>query len=74
MRLLIGGVLVHDEHEAVDIGRTKKIVMCYYWQEDTLYFKNLMVPKPKDRSQIIKKMHNEIGHFGEARTFSMIKQ
>jgi hypothetical protein len=27
-----------------------------------------MVPKPKDRSQIIKKMHDEIGHFGEART------
>jgi hypothetical protein len=32
MRLLIGGVLVHDEHdELVDIERTKKRVMHYYW-------------------------------------------
>ncbi len=68
MKLLIGGVLVHDEHEVVDIERTKKRVMRYYWQENTLYFQNLMVPKPKDRSQIIEKMHDEIGHFGEART------
>jgi len=33
-----------------------------------------MVPKPKDKSQIIKKMHNEISHFGKARNFSKIKQ
>jgi hypothetical protein len=33
-----------------------------------------MVPKPKDKSQIIEKMHNEISHFGKARNFSKIKQ
>jgi len=33
-----------------------------------------MVPKPKDRSEIIEKMHKKIGHFGEARTLSKIKQ
>jgi hypothetical protein len=55
MRLFTGGVLVHDEHEAIDIERTKKRMMHYYWQEYTLYFQNLMVLKPKDKSQIIKK-------------------
>jgi hypothetical protein len=30
MRLLIGGVLVHDEHEAVDIERANKKMMHYY--------------------------------------------
>jgi hypothetical protein len=74
MRLLTGGALVHDEHEATNIERTKKKVMHYYWQEDTLYFQNLMVPKPKNMSQIIEKMHNTIGHFGEARTPFEIKQ
>ncbi len=74
MRLLTGGALVHDEHAEADIERTKKIMMHYYQQEDTLYFQNLMVPKLKDRSQIIKKMHNKIGHFGEGRTLSQIKQ
>jgi len=29
MRLFIGGALVHDEHEVVDIKRTKKRVMPY---------------------------------------------
>jgi len=74
MKLFIGDALVHDEHEAIDIERTKKRVMHYQWKENSVYFKNLMVPKPKDRSQIIKKMHKEIGHFGEARTLSKIKQ
>ncbi len=50
MRLLIGGVLVHDEHEATDIERSNKKVMHYYWQEDILYFQNLMVPKLQDMS------------------------
>jgi hypothetical protein len=33
-----------------------------------------MALNPKDMSQIIEKMHNEIGHFGEAKTFLKIKQ
>jgi hypothetical protein len=32
-----------------------------------------VVLKPKDRFLIVKKMHNEIGHLGEARTFDEIK-
>jgi hypothetical protein len=50
MRLLTNGALVHDEHEAVDIERTNKRMMHYYWQEDTLCFQNLMVPKPENKS------------------------
>jgi len=74
MRLFIGGVLVHDEHKATDIERANKKVMHYYWQENILYFQNLMVPKLEDMSHIIEKMHNGIGHFGKARTFFDIKQ
>jgi hypothetical protein len=28
-------------------------------------FKTLVVPKPKERKQIILDLHTEIGHFGE---------
>ncbi len=74
MKLFIGGLLVQNEHDSINIERAKEKMMHYYWQEDTLYFQNLVVPKPKGRSQIIKKMHNGIGHFGEARTFFESKQ
>jgi len=40
----------------------------------TLYFQNLVVFKPKDRFLIVKKMHNEIGHFGDALMFVEIKK
>ncbi len=40
----------------------------------TIYFQNLMVFKPKDRILIVKKMHNEIRHFGEAIMFVEIKK
>jgi hypothetical protein len=33
-----------------------------------------MVPKPKDKFMIMKKMHNEIGHFGGARMLVEIKK
>jgi hypothetical protein len=33
-----------------------------------------MVLKPDDIFLIVKNMHNEIGHFGEARTFAEIKK
>jgi len=33
-----------------------------------------MVPKPKDKILIMKKMHNEIGHCGEAKMFAEIKK
>jgi hypothetical protein len=37
-------------------------------------FKRLIVLRPKKRPQIIKDMHNEIGHFGEARTLIEIQR
>jgi hypothetical protein len=73
MKLFIGGLLGQNGHGVVDIERAKRRVMCYHWQEDTLYFQDLVVFKPKDIAQIINKMHDEIDHFGEARTFFEIK-
>jgi hypothetical protein len=54
--------------------RGQKGEMRYHWQEDTLYFQNLVVSKPKDNFLIMKNMHNEIMHFGEARMFVEIKK
>jgi len=51
----------------------KKNDVIYRWHEDVLYFQNLVVPKPNDRLPIIRKIHNEIVHFGEACTFSKVK-
>ncbi len=74
MRLLTSDALVHDEYGVADIERTKKRVTCYHQYEAILYSQNMMVPKLEDRSQIIEKMHNKIGHFGEAKTLFEIKQ
>jgi hypothetical protein len=74
MKLFTGNILQLYEHPIVDVKRTKRRVMQYQWQEDVLYFQNLVVPRPKDRLYIIRKMHNEIGHFGETCTLFEIKQ
>jgi hypothetical protein len=39
-----------------------------------ILFSRYMVPKPKDKILIMKQMHNEIGHFGEAKMFVEIKK
>jgi hypothetical protein len=36
-------------------------------------FKRFVVPHPKSRQQIIKDMHNDISHFGEAKTLVEIQ-
>ncbi len=48
--------------------------MNYHWKKDTLFFKNLVVPKPKERKALVRDMHEEIGHFNEGRTLAKVKK
>jgi hypothetical protein len=48
--------------------------MKYHWLEDTLFFQNLVVPKPTKWRMLIKKIHEEIRHFGEMQTLVEVKK
>jgi transposase InsO family protein len=52
--------------------RAKKRVSNYCWKEQRLYFKGLLVPKPKERMSLVIQMHEDLGHFGEQRTLAEI--
>jgi hypothetical protein len=48
--------------------------MKYHWLKDTLFFQNLVVPRPIEWRMLIEKIHEEIGHFGEMRTIAKMKK
>jgi hypothetical protein len=43
-------------------------MLSYHWREDMLFFKNLMVPKLKERKVLAININEEIRHFSEGRT------
>lgn len=49
-------------------SRIRKWILHYYWNNENLMFKDLIMPKLNERSQQIFEIHNEIGYFGEGRT------
>ncbi len=52
MDLLQGGMLP----DIVDPGeskRTKKRISNYHWRDQSLYFKDLLVPRPEDRMGLV---------------------
>jgi len=65
MVFLTSGHLETPTHETFNIKRAKKRMMKYHWAKNTLFFKDLVVPKPEERRTMIEKIHEEIGHFGE---------
>jgi len=67
MDLLQGGMLP-DTVDPVEFKRAKKKILNYHWQDQSLYFKGLLVPRPKDRMGLVVRMHQNLGHFGEERT------
>ncbi len=73
MKVLNGKQLV-DECSEEEWSKINKCILHCYWNNDSLMFKRLIVLRPKKRPQIIKDMHNEIGHFGEARTLIEIQR
>ncbi len=73
LMLLKEGVL----SDAVDFEESKRIrkkASNYYWKEHKLFFKTLFVPKPEERVSLVKRMHKDLGHFGEQRTLAEIQR
>jgi hypothetical protein len=68
MTLLFKGTLDQVLDDAIEVNRTKKRLLDYYWREDTLFFKNLVVPKLEEKKVLVRNIHEEIGHFSERRT------
>jgi hypothetical protein len=49
--------------------KDKKRIHNYSWHANQLLFKGSLVPKLEDKKEIIMELHQEIGHFGENKTF-----
>jgi hypothetical protein len=71
MDLLQGGMLP-DTVDPVESKRARKRVLNYHWQDQSLYFKGLLVPRPEDRMGLVVQMHKDLGHFGEKRTLAEV--
>ncbi len=60
--------------DAIEVDQAKKRLLNYHLREDTLFFKNLVVLKPKERKALVRDIHEEIGHFNEGRTSVEVKK
>ncbi len=69
--LLQGGMLP-DTVDTVEAKRARKRVLNYYWHDQSLYFKGLLVPRPEDRMGLVVRMHKDLGHSREERTIAEI--
>jgi hypothetical protein len=67
--LLMDGVLP-DTVDFEEGKRIRKRASNYCWKEQKLFFKALLVPKPEDRVSLVRRMHEDLGHFGEERTLA----
>ncbi len=63
MILLSKGTLDQVLDDAIEVNRSKRRLLNYHWREDTLFLKNLVVPKREERQMLVKNIHEEIGHF-----------
>jgi hypothetical protein len=73
LTLLKEGVL----SDAVGLEESKRIrkrASNYCWKEQKLFFKALLVPKPEERMSLVRRMHEDLGHFGEQRTLAEIRR
>ncbi len=61
-----------DTVDPVESKRARKRILNYHWQDQSLYFKGLLVPRPEDRMGLVVQMHKDLGHFGEERTLAEI--
>jgi hypothetical protein len=69
--LLKNGALL-DLVDLEESKRARKKVNNYCWKEQRFYFKGLLVPKLEERMSLVNQMHEDLGHFGEQRTFAEI--
>jgi len=58
--------------DPIESKRARKRILNYRWQGQSLYFKDRLVPEPKDRLELVVQMHSDLGHSGEERTLTEI--
>ncbi len=71
MKLLQEGT-IPDIIDLEECRRARKKILNYHWQDQSLYFKGLFVPRLEDRMGLVIQMHKDLGHFGEERTLVKI--
>ncbi len=71
MKLLQEGT-VPNIVDLEECERARKRLLNYHRQDRSLYFKGLIVPRPKDRMGLVIQMHKDLGHFGDERTLAKI--
>jgi hypothetical protein len=64
--------MLPDTVDYVETKRARKRVLNYHWEDQSLYFKGLLVPRPEDRMELVIRMHKDLGHSGEERTLAEI--
>jgi hypothetical protein len=52
--------------------RARKRAEHYCWKEQKLFFKDLYVPRPKERRSLVLQMHEDLGHSGKQRFLAKI--
>jgi hypothetical protein len=67
MTLLKEGILP-DVADFEGSKRIRKRASNNCWKEQKLFFKTLLVPKLEERVSLVRRMHEDLGHFGEQRT------
>jgi hypothetical protein len=70
LALLKEGVL-HDVVELEEGKRARKRAEHYCWKEQRLFFRDLYVPRPEERTLVVQ-MHEDLGHSGEQRLLAEI--
>jgi len=66
LTLLRDGVLP-DTMDVEKSKRVRKRVSNYYIRNERLYFRDLYVPKPEERTPLVIQIHEDLGHAGEER-------
>ncbi len=74
MILLSRHILDQMLDDAIEVDRAKRRLLNYHWRKDMLFFKNLVVPKPKEKKVLVKDIHKEVGHFSERKTLAEVKK
>ncbi len=64
LTLLREGVLP-ELIEPRESKRVRKRAASYCWKEQKLFFKDLYVPRPRERRSLVQEMHEDLGHSGE---------
>jgi transposase InsO family protein len=64
--------MLPDTVDPVESKRAKQRILNYHWQDQSLYFKGLLMPRPEDRMGLVVQMHKDLGHSGEERTLAEI--